>query len=293
MGSPALADECEATGFFPRAKIVGARLRMTKMMDRPMATRLAASLFALALVTGCATPPPADDPEAVAEWEQTNDPLEPMNRAVFDFNDAIDKALIKPVAQAYRAAVPAFGRERVRDLLNNLRSPIVLANDVLQGNPDRAMQTFMRFAFNTGFGIGGLFDVATPGGIPYHDEDFGQTFAVWGVGEGPYLVLPILGPSNPRDTTGLAVEYLTDPFDLWMDNTGRDTVTWVRTGVEGLDKRESLLDTLDEVEKSTVDYYAAMRSLYRQRREADVKNGASDKPSSNLHQPAAPAGSGK
>lgn len=245
---------------------------MTTFAPRSIAARLAASLFALALVTGCATPPPADDPEAVAEWEQTNDPLEPMNRAVFGFNDAIDKALLKPVAQGYRAVVPAFGRERVRDVLNNLRSPIVLANDVLQGEPDRAMQTLMRFAFNTGFGIGGLFDVAAPGGIPYHDEDFGQTFAVWGVGEGPYLVLPILGPSNPRDTTGLAVEWLADPFDIWMDHEGHDWAIWTRMGVAGVDKREAYLDTLDEIEKSSVDYYAAMRSLYRQRRAVDVKN---------------------
>lgn len=246
---------------------------MTTFTPRSIAARLAASLFALALVTGCATPPPADDKEAVAEWEQTNDPLEPMNRAIFDFNDAVDKALIKPVAQAYRSGVPAYGRERVRDVLNNLRSPIILANDVLQGEPDRAMQTLMRFAFNTGFGIGGLFDVAAPGGIPYHDEDFGQTFAVWGVGEGPYLVLPIFGPSNPRDTAGLATEWLADPFDLWMDNVGRDWAIWTRTGTAGVDKREAYLDALDEIEKQSVDYYAAMRSMYRQRRAADVKNG--------------------
>lgn len=245
---------------------------MTTFAHRSITARLTASLFALALVAGCATPPPADDPEAVAEWEQTNDPLEPMNRAVFGFNDAIDKALIKPIAQGYRAVVPAYGRERVRDVLNNLRSPIILANDVLQGEPDRAMQTLMRFAFNTGFGIGGLFDVAAPGGIPYHDEDFGQTFAVWGVGEGPYLVLPILGPSNPRDTTGLAVEWLADPFDIWMDHEGQDWAIWTRMGVGGVDKREAYLDTLDEIEKSSVDYYAAMRSLYRQRRAVDVKN---------------------
>ncbi len=246
---------------------------MLTVIPRFAAARIAASVLALSLMAGCATPPPADDKEAVAEWEQTNDPLEPMNRAIFDFNNAVDKALIKPVAQGYRAAVPAFGRERVRDALNNLRSPIIFANDVLQGNPDRAMQTLMRFAFNTGFGVGGLFDVASPGGIPYHDEDFGQTFAVWGIGEGPYLVLPILGPSNPRDTTGLAAEWLADPFNIWMDNTGRDAVIWSRTGVGGVDKREAYLDTLDEIERSSLDYYSAMRALYRQRRDADIKNG--------------------
>ncbi|MBC7950745.1 MAG: VacJ family lipoprotein [Rhodospirillaceae bacterium] len=245
---------------------------MLTFIPRFTAVRFAASMLALALVAGCATPPPADDKEAVAEFEQTNDPLEPMNRAIFGFNDTIDKALFRPVAQAYRDVVPAFGRDRVRDALRNLRSPIVFANDVLQGEPDRAVQTFMRFAFNTGFGIGGLFDLASEGGIPYHDEDFGQTFAVWGMGEGPYLVLPLLGPSNPRDTSGLAAEWLADPFNIWMDNTGRDWVIWTRAGVAGVDKRENYLDTLDEIERTSVDYYSAMRALYRQRRDTDIKN---------------------
>lgn len=252
-------------------------------MPRSVALSLAAPLFALALVAGCATPPPAADQEALAEWEQTNDPLEPMNRAVFGFNQAVDRALLKPLAQGYRAAVPAFGRERVRDFLNNLRSPLVLANDMLQGDADRAMQTLMRFAFNTSFGIGGLFDVASPGGIPYHDEDFGQTFAVWGVGEGPYLVLPIIGPSNPRDTTGLVIEWLSDPFTNYMDNTGRDWAAWTRTGIAGIDKRESLLDTLDEVERTSLDYYSSIRALYRQRRDTDIKNGkSSDRPTPGM-----------
>ncbi|MBC7906803.1 MAG: VacJ family lipoprotein [Rhodospirillaceae bacterium] len=264
---------------------------MLTFIPRFTAVRFAASVLAVALVAGCATPPPADDKESVAEFEQTNDPLEPMNRAIFGFNDAIDKALLRPVAQAYRNVVPAFGRERVRDLLRNLRAPIVFANDVLQGEPDRAVQTAMRFAFNTGFGIGGLFDLATEGGIPYHDEDFGQTFAVWGVGEGPYLVLPILGPSNPRDTTGLAAEWLADPFNLWMDNTGREWAIYSRTGTAGVDKREGYLDTLDEIERTSVDYYSAMRSLYRQRRDTDIKNRKSvDKvPTPSLSSVSAPS----
>jgi phospholipid-binding lipoprotein MlaA len=132
---------------------------MTAFIPRS-AARLAASVIALALMAGCATQPPADDKEAVAEWQQINDPLEPTNRAIFEFNTAVDKALLKPIAQGYRAVVPQFGRDRVRDFLNNLRSPIIFANDVLQGNVDRAVQTMMRFTFNTGFGIGGLFDLA-------------------------------------------------------------------------------------------------------------------------------------
>lgn len=241
-------------------------------MHRSIAVRLAASIVAVALVAGCATPPPADDKEAFADWEQTNDPLEPMNRAIFDFNLAIDKAVLKPVAQGYRWAMPQYGKDRVRDFLRNLRAPVVFVNDVLQGEPDRAMQTLMRFAFNTGFGIGGLIDVAEPGGIPYHDEDFGQTFAVWGIGEGPYLVLPILGPSNPRDGVGIATEWLVDPFNLYMDHIDRTWPVWTRAGVSGLEKRERLLDTLDEIERSSLDYYSALRSTYRQNRNAEVKN---------------------
>lgn len=245
---------------------------MAAPTPRSLTARLVASCFALGLMAGCATPPPADDKDAMAEWQQTNDPLEPLNRTVFGFNQAVDKALIKPLAQGYRWTVPQFGRDRVRDFLRNLRSPVVLVNDLLQGEPDRAMQTFMRFAFNTGFGIGGLIDVAAPAGIPYHDEDFGQTFAVWGVGEGPYLVLPILGPSNVRDGVGLATEWLSDPINLYFDNVGEDWAIWARAGLSGLEKRERLLDTLDEIERSSLDYYAALRATYRQNREADVKN---------------------
>ncbi|MBF0325151.1 MAG: VacJ family lipoprotein [Alphaproteobacteria bacterium] len=249
---------------------------MPTFIPRAALSRIAVSLVSLALVAGCAAPPPADDKEAVAEFEQLNDPLEPMNRAIFEFNQVVDKALLKPVAQGYRHVVPAFGRDRVRDFLNNLRSPIILANDLLQGQPDRAMQTAMRFAFNTGFGAAGLFDVAAPGGLPFHDEDFGQTFAVWGIGEGPYLVLPILGPSNPRDTVGLAAEWLVDPLNLHLDHVGQDWAIWTRAGMYGVDKRERYLDKLDEIERGSLDYYASLRSMYRQIRATEVKNGTVD-----------------
>lgn len=245
---------------------------MTVILNRFAATRLAVSALALMLVAGCATPPPAEDAAALAEFEEVNDPLEPMNRAVFDFNQAVDKALLKPLAQGYRAAVPEFGRDRVRDFLNNLRAPLVFVNDLLQGEPDRAVETLMRFAFNSSFGIAGLFDIATEGGIAKHSEDLGQTFAVWGISEGPYLVLPILGPSNPRDALGIAGEAVADPFNIWWDNAGAEWAIWTRAGIGGVDKREGLLDTLDDVEKSSIDYYSALRSLYRQRREAEIRN---------------------
>jgi phospholipid-binding lipoprotein MlaA len=240
--------------------------------------RFAGSLLALALVAGCATPPPADDKEAVAEWEQVNDPLEPFNRAVFDFNKAADDYAIKPAAQAYRWAMPKYGRDRIHNVVSNLNSPLIFANDVLQGEPDRAVQTFFRAALNTSFGLLGFLDIATEAGIPAHEEDFGQTLAVWGVGEGPFLMLPIFGPSNPRDTVGLVAEFFADPFDLAMANIGKEWISYTRAGLSGLDKREGLLDTLDEIQRTSLDYYASLRSLYRQHRAAEIKNGKSTAP---------------
>lgn len=153
------------------------------------------SLAAVALVaTGCAKEPPADDPEAVAEFKQTNDPLEPMNRAIFDFNDELQTVFLGPVARGYRAVVPPFGRDRVADFLDNLNSPVILVNDVLQGNMSLAGKTLERFALNSTFGVLGIMDVAKPMGIPGHDAGFGQTLGVWGVGPGAYLVLPFSAP---------------------------------------------------------------------------------------------------
>ena len=241
--------------------------------SRSAVTRIAGSLLALALVAGCATPPPADDKEAVAEWEQVNDPLEPMNRAVFSFNTVLDDYAIKPAAQGYRAVVPKYGRDRIHDMGQNLNSPLIFANDLLQGEVDRAMQTLFRAAMNTSFGLLGFIDVATQAGIPAHEEDFGQTLAVWGVGEGPFLMLPIFGPSNPRDTAGLVVEWFADPLDIYLGNANREWAIYTRGAVTGIDKRESLLDTLDEIQRTSLDYYASLRSLYRQHRQSEILNG--------------------
>jgi phospholipid-binding lipoprotein MlaA len=246
---------------------------------RSTVSTMAATIVSVALLAGCATPPPADDPEAIAEFEQTNDPIEPLNRAVFDFNHALDQAIFKPVAQGYRDYIPQYGRDRIRDMLRNLRAPLTFANDLLQGEPDRAVQTAMRFTFNTGFGVLGLFDIASPGGIPYHDEDFGQTFAVWGVGEGPYVVLPIFGPSNPRDTVGMVAEWLADPVDYGFAAAGASWGSYARGGVSGVEKRENNIEGLDDVERNSIDLYSAIRSLYRQHRNAEIKNKTETVPS--------------
>jgi phospholipid-binding lipoprotein MlaA len=223
---------------------------------------LALSAF---LLGACATPP--SDPEARVDWAKVNDPLEPTNRAVFAFNVALDRAVFRPVAQEYHDVVPDYVRARIHDFLTNWHAPVVLANDVLQGNAQGAVETFVRFTFNTGFGLLGAFDLVGSG-IPPHDNDLGMTLAVWGVGEGPYLVLPVLGPSNPRDALGLGVETAFDPVDYRLSDIDLDWIVYTRAGLSALDLRERNLAALDEIERNAIDYYSTMRSLYRQHREA-------------------------
>ena len=145
--------------------------------------------------------------------EDENDPLEPMNRVFFSINLFFDELLLEPFAIMYRGITPQFFRDAVNNFLDNLNTPVVLANDILQGEPYRAERTLGRFMLNTIMGLGGLIDVGGLVGMPErHSEDFGQTLAVYGVGEGPYLVLPLLGPSNPRDAFGFVVDFAFDPL---------------------------------------------------------------------------------
>lgn len=228
------------------------------------------------LMSACATPP--TDPEAKKAFDEANDPLEPMNRTVFDFNMAFDSYLLKPAAEGYRWALPDDTRAVIRRVLQNLRAPVTFGNDVLQGNMDRAMETLMRMAVNTIMGMGGMFDVAGQYGLQRHEEDFGQTLAVWGFDEGPYLMLPIFGPSNIRDAIGLGVDSVADPLG-WFIGTPE---LFARAAVEGIDKRSQVIEPLDELERTSVDFYATIRSLYRQRRMDEINNGA---PGMNLPAP--------
>jgi len=250
----------------------------------------AVALGAVLAVGGCAAAPDPSDAVAVAEFRNVNDPGEPANRAIFAVNRGLDGALIKPVATAYRDMTPQFFQDRVSDALKNLRAPVIFANDLLQGEVHRAMATAVRFMVNTTIGILGLFDFATGMGLDGHDEDFGQTLAVWGVPEGPYVVLPLFGPSNPRDTVGLIVDFLIDPFNTWASNTGRDGVILARGGTRAVDIRAIHMEALDDLEKTSLDFYAAIRSLYRQRRAEEIRNGElpADMPAPGLSQ--APSG---
>lgn len=205
---------------------------------------------------------------------EVSDPLEGMNRGIFKFNNAIDTAVLEPVAKGYRNVVPKPARTGVRNVLHNLKSPTIIANDLLQGNVTAAGNDLTRFFANTLLGLGGLIDVAGAENVKYKEEDFGQTLAVWGVGNGPYLMLPLFGSSTLRDTTGMVVDAYTDPLNLWMRNTDRDGLYYGRIAVASIDKREELLDVLSDLKRNSVDYYAAVRSTYAQRRDALVHDRA-------------------
>lgn len=212
--------------------------------------------------------------QAPADDGGTYDPIEGFNRGVFAFNQVLDHYLIRPAAWAYREVVPVFARDRVHDFLNNIRTPVILTNDLLQGEWDRADFTIRRFFINTTIGVVGFVDVAGSIGIPFHSEDFGQTLGVYGVGEGPYLVLPVLGPSNVRDATGLVVDTAIDPLTYLVWSDGNSYIGYSRGGATGLDQRSRNIDATDDIERNAVDIYAAYRSLYHQYRESEIHNGA-------------------
>ena len=237
-------------------------------------TLLAATLL---LAAGCATRPPESDPAAVAEFQENNDPFEPTNRFFYAVNDGIDTYVLRPVASAYRSVVPGAVRRPIHGALANLGLPAQFANDVLEGKPRKAGDSLMRFVINSTAGVGGLFDVATDWGYPDHDSDFGMTLALWGVGEGPFLFLPILGPTNPRDAVGYGANSALDPL-TWATFGGSKALGYARMGVGAVDTRERLIDQIDSIKRGALDPYATFRSLYRQNRADEIAKAAKDRP---------------
>ncbi len=225
----------------------------------------------LLLLAGCATPP--TDPAARAEFDATNDPFEPTNRAIFGFNDWLDTWLFKPVAQSYEFVFPQFSRNIMRHFLDNLNEPVVFANDMMQMEFHRADVTAGRFLANTTIGFAGFFDIATSTGLPEQTGDFGQTLYHYHFPEGPYLVLPVLGPSNPRDAIGIGVDGEIDPWGWLASGYGHGGATWYRYIAWGVDERARNIQTIDSIKKSSLDYYAQMRSLFRQHRAAELNGG--------------------
>lgn len=215
------------------------------------------AVLAIAL-TGCAA---NGDPR---------DPLEPMNRAIHGFNEGFDRMLLKPVAQAYSTVLPSFAQTGVRNFFSNLDDVTVLANDILQFKLEQGSRDFMRLAVNSTFGLFGLLDVAGEMGLQKHNEDFGQTLGRWGVGAGPYLVLPFLGPNDFRDTAGFLVdtEY-TDLVRNHDDVSTRNPVLVLRL----VSRRADLLDAKRAIDAAALDEYEFTRDLYLERRKSLVHDG--------------------
>jgi phospholipid-binding lipoprotein MlaA len=222
-------------------------------------------IAALALLLGaCGTRQPAGPPVA-------GDPLESFNRDVLGFNMAVDDAAIRPVALGYRKVVPAAGRRRVRAFLDNLDEPRIFANQLLQFRPLDAGETVLRFVFNSTIGLVGLYDVAGEWGLSKHRGDLGQTFHEWGVGDGPYLMLPLVGPSNARDLVGWIGDGFLNPVNWLLPIEA----TLARGTVDGIDVREQNIEGLDDLRYGSLDFYARLRSVWQQRRDAELGRGGS------------------
>lgn len=239
------------------------------------------TLPVLLAAAGCASRPPAEDKEARASYDEANDPFEPINRYFFEVNLGLDKLLLRPVAHIYKDATPQLVQDGVRNFTRNLEEPTTFINDLLQAEPARAGSTFGRFTGNTLFGVGGFAAPVTceggdKGCIPHHGEDFGQTMAVYGVPAGPYLMLPVLGPHSTRHAVGRAVDSVIDPVGLAMDSDFRRGFTIGTNIAKAIDFRARNFDSLDEIERDSIDFYATVRSLYRQRRAKAISNGQVD-----------------
>jgi phospholipid-binding lipoprotein MlaA len=207
--------------------------------------------------------------------EAVSDPWEGFNRDMYAVHDSVDRAVLEPVARGYRAVTPRPLRQGVRNVLRNLRGPVIFANDLLQGQFARAGVTAARFGVNTTVGLVGVFDPASSMGLERHDEDFGQTLAVWGVDAGPYIFVPLLGPTTVRDGAGRIVDMAFDPL-TWARGENLDEWRAARGVATGVSTREQLIETVEDVRRDSVDPYVTLRTSYGLLRESAIKNGPTD-----------------
>ena len=224
------------------------------------------ALSLVALIVGCASIPAGVPPSP-------DDPWEPFNRSVFEFNEGLDKYVLKPVVSGYRFVLPEFIREGVYNFFSNYNDIYTALNNLLQGKPDYAFNDLMRVVVNTTMGLGGLIDLATPGGLEKHKEDFGQTFGVWGVPSGPYVVLPFFGPSSVRDTFGTVADLETDYLFKYIPDVGlRNSLTGLRV----VNARNTYYEAGDLLDGAAIDKYSFLRDAYIQRRKYQINEGRDD-----------------
>lgn len=246
------------------------RSRATKMFLSGMLASTALSLGA------CSNSPQSASPALDEHAQGPNDPLEKGNRVIWAVDVKLGDYILTPVAKKYRDYVPAPIRKGVTNVLHNLESPVILLNDGLQGNGARAGDTFARIWLNTICGLGGIIDVGAASHIPFHEADFGQTLGVWGVGPGPYLVLPLLGPSDPRDLTGKVADSFADPLGYGLRGSGIKTeFSIAQNGADVINGQSQRINDMDELRRSSLDFYAAVRSLYQQHRAGVVRDAKS------------------
>lgn len=203
-----------------------------------------------------------------------SDPYEEYNRRIFAFNQGFDNYFINPVVRGYRMVAPQPVRNSIRNALRNLNSPATFINQVLQGDLEGAGTVLVRASINSLLGLGGLIDLAAHEGIEYESEDFGQTLAVWGVPNGPYMVVPFIGPSSMRDYAGYFADGAMDPLRWYLFNIDEEAIYYAKFGVGYLDLRDSLMDVLIDLESSSIDHYASVRSTYYQQRQALIEDRA-------------------
>ena len=213
----------------------------------------------------------SEDFETSNYEDEIFDPLEPINRAIFSFNNVADRVILEPVAKGYKK-LPSPIQSGISNFINNLKLPLVVVNQLLQGQGKNAVESTGRFVVNSTVGLFGLVDVAEKVGLEQKQEDFGQTLATWGVGDGFYVVLPIFGPSNVRDTAGMVLTYVTDPINAYAVSEGEAWILPLRTATNAIDQRSKIIDEVNALRDNSLDYYSAVRSSYYQNRKAAILN---------------------